>query len=204
MGKKEVFMPNFVLTLIRTPKLPPTFASFIVPLNLNKFDIRDYLFHAYKVRVLAVRSYIQQSKIRQDKPGAIKPKARRWFRPKARKLMTVEMERPFVWPDEPEDFKAWDQKTHRLVEEYQEEAGKRMDPRQAKMEADPERESIAVQAKRILRGEDPWEARKDYVDRRIAWDDKDFEEPREVETDVVLSENKEDEKDETTGERSGL
>lgn len=79
-----------------------------------------------------------------------------------------------------------------------------MDPRQAKMEADPERESIAVQAKRILRGEDPWEARKDYVDRRIAWDDKDFEEPREVETDVVLSENKEDEKDETTGEKSGL
>jgi large subunit ribosomal protein L23 len=73
-------------------------------LNLNKLDIRDYLFHAYGVRVISVRSYVQQMPVRQDKPGAIRPQQRRWFRPRAFKKMTIEMDKPFVWPDEPDDF----------------------------------------------------------------------------------------------------
>ena len=36
-----------MLTLLRTPNSPPNFATFLVPLNLNKLDMRDYLFHAY-------------------------------------------------------------------------------------------------------------------------------------------------------------
>jgi large subunit ribosomal protein L23 len=98
------FSPNFTLTLLRTPKLPPTFASFIVPLNTNKLDLRDYLYHCYGVRVLGVRSFVQQQKLRQDKPGAIRPSPRQWYRPRSIKKMLVELERPFAWPEEPEDF----------------------------------------------------------------------------------------------------
>jgi large subunit ribosomal protein L23 len=96
--------PNFVLTLLRTPSSPPNFATFLVPLSLNKLDLRDYLFHAYGIRVYGVRSYIQMKKITQDKPGSKRPKPRKWFRPKSIKKMMVEMERPFVWPEEPKEF----------------------------------------------------------------------------------------------------
>jgi large subunit ribosomal protein L23 len=76
-------------------------------LNLNKLDLRDYLYNCYGVRVLGVRSYIQQQKVRQDKPGAKRPAPRRWYRPRAVKKMLVEMESPFVWPEEPESFEKY-------------------------------------------------------------------------------------------------
>jgi len=44
------------------------------------------------------------SKLTQDKPGSRRPKPRKWFRPKSIKKMMVEMERPFVWPEEPKEF----------------------------------------------------------------------------------------------------
>lgn len=98
--------PNFIVTLVRTPKQPPNFASFIVPLNLNKFDLRDYLYNGYGVRVKNVRSFIQQQKVRQDKPSAQRPAQRKWFRPRSIKKMMVELERPFDWPEVPQDFDA--------------------------------------------------------------------------------------------------
>jgi large subunit ribosomal protein L23 len=96
--------PNFTLTLIRTPNLPPSFASFIVPLNLNKLDLRDYLYNAYGIEVRGVRSYIQQQKLTQGKPNALRQTPRQWFRPRSVKRMTVEMVKPFVWPEEPTDL----------------------------------------------------------------------------------------------------
>jgi len=99
--------PNFTVTLLRpAPGTPPTFASFIVPLNLNKLDMRDYLWNMYSVRVKGVRSYIQQQKVRQDRPGAKRPAPRRWYRPRAVKKMMVELEEPFAWKEEPESFEA--------------------------------------------------------------------------------------------------
>lgn len=71
---------------------------------MNKLDLRDYLFHAYNIRVHSVRSFIQLQKIRQDKPNALRAKPRRWFRPRSIKKMMVEMERPFVWHEAPENF----------------------------------------------------------------------------------------------------
>ena len=97
--------PNFTLTLLRTPFLPPDHATFIVPLNLNKLDIKDYLYHAYDVRVISVRSYVQQQRVQQDKERAYDPKRNRWFRPRSIKKMTVQMDKGFVWPEEPTDFK---------------------------------------------------------------------------------------------------
>lgn len=66
--------------------------------------MRDYLWNAYGVPVLGVRSYIQQQKVRQDKPGAKRITPRKWYRPRSIKRMLVEMEKPFVWPEEPENF----------------------------------------------------------------------------------------------------
>lgn len=76
----------------------------MVPLNLNKLDLRDYLYNAYGVKVLSVRSFVSQAPVRQDKPDAERPKPRKWYRERARKYMVAEMERPFVWPEVPEDF----------------------------------------------------------------------------------------------------
>jgi large subunit ribosomal protein L23 len=56
------------------------------------------------VEVRGVRSYIQQQKVRQDKPGAIRVAPRKWYRPRSIKKMLVEMEKPFVWPEEPENY----------------------------------------------------------------------------------------------------
>ena len=96
------FRPDFVITLLRTPNLPPTSAKFIVPLTFNKLDLRDYLFHVYGVTVLRVRSYVEQQKVKSKGKSA-----RRWYRPRAVKKMTVEMDKPFVWPKEPTDFSAY-------------------------------------------------------------------------------------------------
>jgi len=159
LGRKEVFLPNFTLTLLRTPHLPPSFAQFIVPLNLNKFDLRDYLFNLYGVRVLAVRSYIQQQKVRQDKPGARRPVQRRWYRPRAIKKMLIEMERPFVWPEEPEDYDRWDKETFDAARKSREESDKRNPMRrESRKLPTEERQSIAEQAKALLEGQAKWEA----------------------------------------------
>jgi large subunit ribosomal protein L23 len=89
--------PNFTITFVRTPSLPPTWATFITPLSLNKLDIRDYLWHAYGVHSLRVRSYVVQRPVQRTS-------TRRMFRGRGYKRMTVEMDKPFVWPDEPEDY----------------------------------------------------------------------------------------------------
>lgn len=56
----------------------------------------------YGVKVLSVRSYVEQQPItRMTRDGkAIGP----WRRPKSIKRMTVELEEPFVWPEEPKDL----------------------------------------------------------------------------------------------------
>ncbi|KAI0905805.1 hypothetical protein F4823DRAFT_115022 [Ustulina deusta] len=80
---------------------PPTFATFKVPLTFNKFDLRDYLLHAYKTPVLAVRSQLRQQSIRMSKING------RIYRPPPIKTMTVQLTQPFVWPRVPTDIKPW-------------------------------------------------------------------------------------------------
>jgi large subunit ribosomal protein L23 len=99
---RTVYSPNFTIALIRTPFLPPRFASFYVPLNFNKLDIRDYLQRLYGVGVLRVRSYVEQMKVtRMKRNGNGYGQLRR---PQSKKRMTVEMREPFVWPEVPEDM----------------------------------------------------------------------------------------------------
>lgn len=95
--------PKFTIALVRTPKLSPYHARFQVPLNFSKYDLRDYLYHAYDVKCHNIRSFVKQQPIRMAaKTG------RHQFRPESLKYMTVEMERPFVWPEDPESWEPWD------------------------------------------------------------------------------------------------
>ncbi|KAH8651586.1 hypothetical protein BGZ60DRAFT_388120 [Tricladium varicosporioides] len=176
-GRKQVFLPNFTLTLLRTPNLPPTFASFIVPLNLNKLDLRDYLWHAYGIPVRGVRSYIQMQKVRQDKPNAKRPSPRRWFRPRSIKKMMVEMEKPFVWPEAPESFAEWDKETFDAAQEDRTQMESKFRP-DWHTKPSAERGTIAEQAKAFLKGEATWEPSLKN------WED--VGEPVEVETNVKV------------------
>merc|ERR1712137_508966 len=86
VGLKEVYLPNFHVALHRTPRQPANFASFTVPLWFSKLDLRDYLFHAYNVRIHGVRSYVKLQRITHGKPFTIdgdsypRPQNRRWHR----------------------------------------------------------------------------------------------------------------------------
>lgn len=76
---------------------------------MNKLDIKDYLWNAYGVPVLAVRSYIQHQKVRGGKVDDILERPRYWTRPKSTKRMIVELGDgehggPFVWPEPVKDF----------------------------------------------------------------------------------------------------
>jgi large subunit ribosomal protein L23 len=88
--------------MVRTPGLSPYHARFLVPLDFSKYDLRDYLYHAYNVKSFNIRSYVKQMPVRDAQA-----KQRSWFRADSEKYMTVEMEQPFVWPALPENEKPW-------------------------------------------------------------------------------------------------
>lgn len=96
--------PKFTVALVRTPGLSPYHARFLVPLDFSKYDLRDYLYHAYNVRCFNIRSYVKQMPVRDTRE-----QPRHFFRPDSKKYMTVEMEQPFVWP-EVESLEPWSQK----------------------------------------------------------------------------------------------
>jgi large subunit ribosomal protein L23 len=76
----------------------------MVPLNMNKLDLRDYLYHGYGVRALSVRSFIKQRPVEAHREGSNR---KEYFRRQAIKFMTVEMDEPFIWPEKPENFDAY-------------------------------------------------------------------------------------------------
>lgn len=127
-----------------------------------------------------MRSYIQQQKIRQDKPGEMRPKPRKWYRPRAIKKMMVEMEKPFVWPVVPEKFDDWDKDTYDAAKKEREEAEK-IFAHDYRQQPAKERTSMAEQAKALLSGKDPW---KQQAPERDEWEDDG--EAVEVEQDVEV------------------
>ncbi|KAF1364713.1 hypothetical protein EJ07DRAFT_96693 [Lizonia empirigonia] len=101
-GSKKIYLPKFTVAMVRAPGLSPYHARFLVPLDFSKYDLRDYLYHAYNVKCFNIRSYVKQMPIRDTTQ-----QPRHWFRPDSKKYMTVEMEQPFVWPTIPEDIEPW-------------------------------------------------------------------------------------------------
>lgn len=97
--------------------------------------------------------------------------------------MMVEMERPFVWPDAPEKFDEWDKETFDAAREDRKEQQEEYDPKKARAAPSRERESIAKQAKALLRGDEAWMPTVTKYERD-QW--VDGEEEVEVETDQVI------------------
>ncbi|KAL2783561.1 ribosomal protein L23-domain-containing protein [Aspergillus keveii] len=152
--RKQVYLPNFTIALIRTPFLPPRFASFYVPLNFNKLDIRDYLQRLYGVGVLRVRSYVEQMKVtRMKRNGNGYGQLRR---PQSKKRMTVEMREPFVWPEAPEDMTPWEKDQYFKAAEYQDNIQKSQQFENKTKPNEAEREAFEAEAKKLLDGSKPW------------------------------------------------
>ncbi|KAK8216182.1 hypothetical protein IWZ01DRAFT_415324, partial [Phyllosticta capitalensis] len=146
--------PMFTVTLVRTPFLPPTFAKFLVPLHFNKLDMRDYLWHVYGIETVGtIRSYVQQQPLRMDKPGAVLPRQRNWYRERSIKKMTVEMDRPFVWPEAPEDLSPWSHDLYHSAEKYREKQQDQQDDVHAKPS---DTKTLREQAEALLSGKQRW------------------------------------------------
>lgn len=138
-----------------------------MPLQFNKLDLRDYLYHAYNVEVTAVRSFINQPMPRR-KFG----QTGRFYRPRSQKMMIAELVKPFVWPEAPakDQREAFDHGMFEMVNAHRE---KQLE-RQMKPERIPlrttgpvpkEREVLRAQAEEFLKsgewtnrrkGEDEW------------------------------------------------
>lgn len=154
--------PNFHITLHRTPRQPPNFASFTVPLWFSKMDIRDYLFHAYNVRIQGVRSYVKLQRVTQGKPFKVgtedysRPQYKRWHRPPSIKRMTVELERPFVWPEPLEDMSKFNQDQVQKYNDETKEMQEKMAPTGDTVVNEQRRVKMREQAKALLEGKAKW------------------------------------------------
>ncbi|KAK3688497.1 hypothetical protein B0T22DRAFT_155468 [Podospora appendiculata] len=181
-GAKQIFLPNHVITFIRPkPKQPPNLATFVVPLTFNKLDLRDYLFHAYNVEVLAVRSFInERAPVRDGDRG-------KWYRPRSQKMMIVELEKAFVWPEPPaedarEDF---DYNTFRRNLQTREARDAEFTRRRkgeialrTEAKVPQQRKTLRKQAAAILNSEEGWSNRSGVKEDDGAW--KEVEEEMKV------------------------
>jgi len=125
-------------------------------------DLRDYLFHAYSVRIHGVRSYVKLQRVVQGKPHTVggedykRAQYKRWHRPPSIKKMTVELERPFVWPEPLEDMSSFNQDQ---VQKYNEETKgmqEKQSPTGDTVINEERRISMREQAKALLEGKAKW------------------------------------------------
>ncbi|KAH6610569.1 ribosomal [Trichoderma cornu-damae] len=158
LGQKQVYLPSHVITMLRKEHLPPNEACFKVPLRLTKFDLRDYLWNLYGVEVTAVRSYVKQQPLTQRSTSS-----RSWYRPQPLKIMTVELARPFQWPQVPADLEPWSNELWKMregtIEERNEDQVARQRfqiPLKSQQPLSKDREELAKLAKKMLSGEVKW------------------------------------------------
>ncbi|KAK4693199.1 hypothetical protein P7C71_g4159, partial [Lecanoromycetidae sp. Uapishka_2] len=153
-GEKQVFLPNFTIVLLREAQKPPHFATFLTPLWFNKLDLKDYLYNAYGVQALHVRSYIIHGKVVRDaRTGHLS-------RLRQQKKMTIEMPQnmPFVWPEEPEHLDPWDVEVQRAGEQ---ETRERREDRSDQgtvmgVPVEADRKTLKSQAEALLTGKTRW------------------------------------------------
>ncbi|KYK59216.1 hypothetical protein DCS_00346 [Drechmeria coniospora] len=158
LGRKQVFLPNHVITLLRKEHLPPNEACFQVPLRFTKFDLRDYLWNLYNVEVKKVRSYVKQQPLTQRDSHS-----RSWYRPQSLKIMTVELAKPFQWPELPADLQPWSNDLWKMREELTEKRNQEqldMHSFKTPMKSDEppskDRKALASLAQQMLSGEVKW------------------------------------------------
>lgn len=144
--------------MLRKEHLPPNEACFQVPLTFTKFDLRDYLWNLYNVEVKKVRSYVKGRPLaeRPNRPGST-------YRPQALKIMTVELARPFQWPEVPTDRAPWNHELFEMREESldqrredQYNAANRIIPMSSRQPRSEDRKQLASLAKDLLSGKKKW------------------------------------------------
>jgi len=147
-------------------------ASFRVPLHINKLDLRDYLYHAYNVKVLNVRSFISQAKVSQGRPNSdtARPTPNQWYRAIATKKMTVEMDKPFVWPAEytEEQLQDWHKETFQKADKAQDQWSQKHGQAKDTYKSPTKKEKLREQAQKLLSGQQKWkpsggEAQQFYI-----------------------------------------
>ncbi|KAK4199634.1 putative mitochondrial LSU ribosomal protein L23 precursor [Triangularia verruculosa] len=193
-GEKQLFLPNHVIALLRPkPKQSPHLATFAVPLQFNKLDLRDYLHHAYGVETTAIRSFINQPKPeRKNRNGP-------WYRPRAQKMMIAELVKPFVWPEpvtEEEALKQWDHEMYKQLQKDRRAQEKKQKnpknvPLRTKLAVPEDLRNVAQQARELLR-------------KAKGLDVEGEEAKKEVKTEVKTEEKKEEKKEEQKVESNEL
>ncbi|EQL00719.1 hypothetical protein G6O67_000557 [Ophiocordyceps sinensis] len=158
LGRKQVFLPDHVITLLRKEHLPPNEACFQVPLRFTKFDLRDYLWNLYNVEVRKVRAYVKQQPISR-RPFMLQS----YYRPQSIKIMNVELAKPFQWPEVPTNREPWSHDLWKMREERKdenkEESYNKNRFKMALISQKPlseERQQLASLAKQMLSGEIKW------------------------------------------------
>lgn len=95
VGEKSIYFPTAKVVLLRpNAKHTPNQAKFVVPRYFNKLDLRDYLYHVYGLRALNVTTQLLWARWTRETPRSPR------FRDTQIKKMTIEMEDPFIWPEE--------------------------------------------------------------------------------------------------------
>lgn len=144
--------------MLRKEHLPPNEACFQVPIRFTKFDLRDYLWNLYNVEVTKVRSFVKQQPLTQRDSHS-----RSWYRPQPLKIMTVELTKPFQWPELPTNLEPWNNQLWKMREEMMEKRNEDQ-VRQHKFEiplksrepVSKERKQLAELAKQMASGEVKW------------------------------------------------
>ncbi len=147
--------------MIRPRKnMSPKFATFKVPLAFNKLDLRDYLWHVYKVRVLSVRSMVNQPA--PTTKGSFRGQI---YRPLSEKLMIAELDKPFVWPEPPAEdersafdydmWKKFDKEREEHLRVRREQMSSRI-PLRTELPTPKDRTALAQEAEALLQGRKEW------------------------------------------------
>ncbi|KJZ77957.1 hypothetical protein HIM_02594 [Hirsutella minnesotensis 3608] len=157
-GTKQVFLPNHVITFLRKEHLPPNEASFQVPLRFTKFDLRDYLWNLYGVEAKKVRVYVKEQPLMRRAKDQ-----QSFYRPRSLKIMTVELAKPFQWPEVPENTEPWSrdlwQQREKAAYEAEEDGynkNRGTIPLVSEKPLSQERKELASLARQMLSGEVKW------------------------------------------------
>ncbi|KAL3965414.1 hypothetical protein ACCO45_002418 [Purpureocillium lilacinum] len=133
LGQKQVFLPNH-------------------------FDLRDYLWNLYGVEVRTVRSYVKPQPLTQRNSHS-----RSWYRPQPLKIMTVELAKPFQWPELPTNLEPWSNELWKMREDLMEKRNEEQlhqhafkIPLKSQEPQSKERKDLAALAGQMLRGEVKW------------------------------------------------
>ncbi|RCI10355.1 hypothetical protein L249_4375 [Ophiocordyceps polyrhachis-furcata BCC 54312] len=159
LGKKQIYLPTHVITMLRRDNSPLNEACFRVPLTFTKFDLRDYLWNLYGVEVRSVSSVVAQQGLQRRSRMSSSV-----YRPLSRKYMTVVLTKPFQWPDPPSNLEPWYNDMWKKREEAEEKRrtateesnGYKKMSLISKQPWSESRKQLASLAKRMLDGKEEW------------------------------------------------